>query len=265
MTLLNYPLPFIPERSEKPRSQGLTMVMDKGLSPAEAQNLCDVASHLIDFVKLGFGTSAITAGLEKKLEIYSKAGIRVYLGGTLFEAFMIRGLVDDYIKLAQKLQLKTVEISDGSVKMDHLKKCEYISKLAQHFTVISEVGSKDASIHLDNKTWISEMEAELKAGAFKVIAEARESGNVGIFDASGKAESDLIDEIVQQIPVESIIWETPLKTQQVWFIKKFGANVNLGNIASNEVIALETLRLGLRGDTFFSYLPEDMQKLKPSN
>lgn len=263
MSLLNYPLPFIPERSAKPRNSGLTMVMDKGLSPTEAQNLCDAAAHLVDYVKLGFGTSAITANLEKKLAVYHNAGIKVYLGGTLFEAFMIRGLVDDYIKLAKKLNLETVEISDGSVKMDHVKKCEYIHQLAQHFTVISEVGSKDASIHLDNKTWIMEMEAELKAGAFKVIAEARESGNVGIFDASGKAETDLIDEIVQQVPVESIIWETPLKTQQVWFIKKFGANVNLGNIASNEVIALETLRLGLRGDTFFSFLPEELQKFKP--
>lgn len=263
MAFLNYPLPFLPERNEKPRSSGLTMVMDKGLSPTEAQNLCDAAGHLVDFIKLGFGTSAITAHLEEKIAIYHKAGIRVYLGGTLFEAFLIRGLQDDYIKLAQRLNLQTVEISDGSMKMAHTEKCALIGKLAEYFTVISEVGSKDASVHLDNKTWIAEMENELKAGAYKVIAEARESGNVGIFDASGKAETDLIDEIVQQIPVDSIIWETPLKAQQVWFIKKFGANVNLGNIASNEVIALETLRLGLRGDTFFSFLPAEFQHLKP--
>ena len=238
------------------------MVMDKGLSANEAENMLSSASHLIDFVKLGFGTSAITNGLENKLEIYRKAGIHVYLGGTLFEAFVIRGMFEDYIKLADKLKLDTVEVSDGSMRMDHGQKCDYILELSKNFTVISEVGSKDASVHLDNKVWIGEMQAELNAGAFKVIAEARESGTVGIFDAAGKAETDLIDEIINHVSVDSIIWETPLKTQQVWFINKFGANVNLGNIASNEIIALETLRLGLRGDTFFRFLPDDLKKLK---
>jgi phosphosulfolactate synthase len=262
MSLLNYHLPHIPERTVKPRQTGLSMVMDKGLSPLEAKNLCEAAAHLVDFVKLGFGTSAITAGLEEKLDIYRKAGISVYVGGTLFEAFIVRGMFKEYVELVKQLKLQTVEVSDGSMKIDHNQKCEYIQRLSQEFQVISEVGSKDASIHLNNKTWIKSMEAELKAGAFKVIAEARESGTVGIFDAQGKAEGDLIDEIVQQVPVESIIWETPLKTQQIWFIKKFGANVNLGNIASNEVIALETLRLGLRGDTFFTFLPAELQHYK---
>jgi phosphosulfolactate synthase len=260
--MTNYSLPHLPDRSEKPRKSGLTMVMDKGLSANEAENMLSSASHLIDFVKLGFGTSAITNGLEKKLEIYRKAGIHVYLGGTLFEAFVIRGMFEDYIKLADKLKLDTVEVSDGSMRMDHGQKCDYILELSKNFTVISEVGSKDASVHLDNKVWIGEMQAELNAGAFKVIAEARESGTVGIFDAAGKAETDLIDEIINHVSVDSIIWETPLKTQQVWFINKFGANVNLGNIASNEIIALETLRLGLRGDTFFRFLPDDLKKLK---
>jgi phosphosulfolactate synthase len=260
--MTNYSLPHLPDRSEKPRKSGLTMVMDKGLSANEAENMLSSASHLIDFVKLGFGTSAITNGLEKKLEIYREAGIHVYLGGTLFEAFVIRGMFKDYIKLADKLKLDTVEVSDGSMRMDHGQKCDYILELSKNFTVISEVGSKDASVHLDNKVWIGEMQAELSAGAFKVIAEARESGTVGIFDAAGKAETDLIDEIINHVPVDSIIWETPLKTQQVWFINKFSANVNLGNIASNEIIALETLRLGLRGDTFFRFLPDDLKKLK---
>jgi phosphosulfolactate synthase len=260
--MMNYKLSHLPERSGKPRKTGLTMVMDKGLSPAEAENLAEVAVHLIDFVKLGFGTSAITNGLEKKIEIYHSAGLRVYLGGTLFEAFLIRGMFDDYVRLVERLKLDTIEVSDGSMRMDHGMKCEYIQKLSKDFTVISEVGSKDASVHLDNKVWIGEMQAEIKAGAFKVIAEARESGTVGIFDASGKAESTLIDEITSHVDTSNIIWETPLKTQQAWFIKKFGANVNLGNIASSEVIALETLRLGLRGDTFFDFLPEEFKKLK---
>jgi phosphosulfolactate synthase len=260
--MTNYSLPHLPDRSEKPRKSGLTMVMDKGLSANEAENMLSSSSHLIDFVKLGFGTSAITGGLEKKLDVYRSAGIHVYLGGTLFEAFVIRGMFEDYIKLADKLKLDTVEVSDGSMRMDHGQKCDYILELSKNFTVISEVGSKDASVHLDNKVWIGEMQAELNAGAFKVIAEARESGTVGIFDAAGKAETDLIDEIINHVPVDSIIWETPLKTQQVWFINKFGANVNLGNIASNEIIALETLRLGLRGDTFFRFLPDELKKLK---
>jgi phosphosulfolactate synthase len=262
MAFLNYPLPFLPERSEKPRQTGLNMIMDKGLSPLEAKNLCDSASHLVDFVKLGFGTSAITKGLEEKISIYRSEGIQVYLGGTLFEAFLIRNMVEDYIRLVKRLGLETVEVSDGSMKIPHKDKCGYIRKLSADFRVISEVGSKDASVHLDTNTWIDSMMSELEAGAFKVIAEARESGNVGIFDASGKAETSLIDQITAKIPAEQIIWETPLKAQQVWFIKKFGSNVNLGNIASNEVIALETLRLGLRGDTFFSFLPSELQQYK---
>ncbi len=258
--MLNYTLPFLPERSGKPRKTGLTMVMDKGLSVAEAANMADVAAHLVDFVKLGFGTSAITNRLEEKVKIYRDAGIRVYLGGTLFEAFLIRGMTDEYRKLVDKLGLDTVEISDGSMALPHEEKCKLIRLFSPDFTTISEVGSKDAAVHLDNSVWIAQMKAELEAGAFKVIAEARESGNVGIYNNSGKAETDLIDQIAQAVPVESIIWETPLKAQQTWFIKKFGTNVNLGNIASGEVIATETLRLGLRGDTFFDFLPEHLRQ-----
>jgi phosphosulfolactate synthase len=257
--MLNYNLPHIPKRSAKPRKDGLTMVMDKGLSTGEATNLADVASHLIDFIKLGFGTSAVSRGLEEKIKVYHDAGIRVYLGGTLFEAFLIRGLQEDYLRLTERLNLDTIEVSDGSMSLPHDKKCEIIRKLSGVCTVISEVGSKDANVHLEHSAWISQMQDELSAGAFRVIAEARESGTVGIFNASGKTETDLIDEIIKVVPQDSIIWETPLKPQQVWFIKKFGANVNLGNIPSNEVIATETLRLGLRGDTFMEFLPETLK------
>lgn len=258
--MINYPLPLLPERPEKPRSSGITMVMDKGLSLAEAENLISVSGHLIDFVKLGFGTSIITGGLEQKIKLYHDSGINVYFGGTLFEAFVIRNAFDQYVDVLKKYNMNIVEISDGSMEMSLNDKCAYISRLAKDYTVISEVGSKNASVHIPTADWVRLMHAELDAGSWKVIAEARESGNVGIYDASGKANNDMIEEISTSIDANKIIWEAPIKTQQVWFIKHFGPNVNLGNIASNEVIALETLRLGLRGDTFLDFLPKELIK-----
>jgi phosphosulfolactate synthase len=257
---MNFHIPLLPFRLEKPRDNGITMVMDKGLSLPEAENLVSSSGHLIDFVKLGFGTSLITGNLVKKIEFYHSANIKVYLGGTLFEAFVIRKAFDKYRKLLDTLKLTTVEISDGSMVMSTEDKCGYISQLAKDFLVISEVGSKDASVHIETADWVKLMKAELEAGSWKVIAEARESGNVGIYDAGGKANTSMISEISSHIDPNLIIWEAPIKTQQVWFIKQFGSNVNLGNIASNEVIALETLRLGLRGDTFMDFLPEEFKQ-----
>jgi phosphosulfolactate synthase len=186
----------------------------------------------------------------------------VYLGGTLFEAFVIRNSFDAYRKLLDKLKLTTVEISDGSMVMPSEEKCKYIDELSKDYLVISEVGSKNASVHIETADWVKLMKAELEAGSWKVIAEARESGNVGIYDSNGKANTSMISEISTHIDPNLIIWEAPIKTQQVWFIKQFGSNVNLGNIAGNEVIALETLRLGLRGDTFMDFLPTAMTNNK---
>lgn len=255
---MNFKLPYLPERPQKPRAKGITMVMDKGLSLAEAENLISSSGHLIDFIKLGFGTSMITGNLEKKIEFYTSSNIKVFLGGTLFEAFIIRKAFNDYLKLLERLKLNTIEISDGSMEMSNEEKCGYIERLSKDFLVISEVGSKDANIHIETKDWVKLMKTELEAGSWKVIAEARESGNVGIYDSAGKANTDMISEISASIDPNLIIWEAPIKTQQVWFIKHFGSNVNLGNIASNEVIALETLRLGLRGDTFLDFLPKEL-------
>ena len=257
---MTFTIPFLPQRPEKTRESGITMVMDKGLSLAEAENLISSSGHLIDFVKLGFGTSLITGNLAQKIECYKNANIKVYLGGTLFEAFVIRNAFDQYVKLLDTLKINTLEISDGSMSMTMDDKCNYIHQLSKNFLVISEVGSKDASIHIDTADWVKLMKAELNAGSWKVIAEARESGNVGIYDSSGKANTSMISEISAHIEPNHIIWEAPIKTQQVWFIKQFGSNVNLGNIASNEVIALETLRLGLRGDTFHDFLPENLKQ-----
>jgi phosphosulfolactate synthase len=257
---MNFFLPNIPERTVSPRSNGMTMMMDKGLSLREAEDFLSSSAEYCDFVKLGFGSSMITKNLEQKIALYHEGGMRVYLGGTLFEAFIARDMFDDYRKLLQKYKLQNVEVSDGSIFISHKKKCEYISKLAQDFTVLSEVGSKEEGILISPARWVKMMSAELKAGSWKVIAEARESGNVGIYRPNGSAHSMLVSKILAKISADDILWEAPQKSQQVWFIKLIGHNVNLGNIAPNDLIALETLRLGLRGDTFFDYLPQDVSE-----
>ncbi|HQW06653.1 MAG TPA: phosphosulfolactate synthase [Flavobacteriales bacterium] len=260
---MNYSLSHIPSRTTKPREDGVTMVMDKGLSIRQAEDLIGSAGQLIDILKLGFGTSFLTPNLKEKIALYQKAGMKVYLGGTLFEAFVARGKFKDYRKLVDSLGLDTVEVSDGSINIPTKEKCKYISDLAKHFTVMSEVGSKESGILISPAKWVSMMRTELDAGSWKVIAEARESGTVGIYRPSGHAHTALVNKILAKIPAEQILWEAPQKSQQVWFIKQVGANVNLGNIAPDEVIPLETLRLGLRGDTFFQYLPDALaEKLR---
>jgi phosphosulfolactate synthase len=253
---MNFNLPFIPTRTMKPRTDGLTMVMDKGLSIEEVKNFISVAEPYIDIVKLGFGTSMVTPNLKEKLKVYADNNIPVYLGGTLFEAFLIRNCFDEYLAMVQDFGLKHVEVSDGSIIIPHSEKCGYIEKLAKHVTVLSEVGSKDAAHIMPPYKWIELMKAELEAGSNYVIAEAREAGNVGIYRSSGEVREGLVQEILTQIPKERIIWEAPQKAQQVYFLELCGCNVNLGNIAPNELIPLEATRIGLRGDTFDFYLEE---------
>jgi phosphosulfolactate synthase len=251
---MNFSLSHIPKRSAKPRESGLTMVMDKGLGVREAEDFVESSSPFVDLVKLGFGSSLITPNLEKKISVYREAGIPVYLGGTLLEAFLIRNQFDDYRKLLDKLKLSHAEVSDGSISMSHEKKCSIIKALSKQVTVITEVGSKEEGIIIHPNKWIEMIEREVKAGAWKVIAEARESGTVGIYRPSGKAHVVLINKILAKVPAEKIIWETPNKSGQAYFISLIGANVNLGNISPNEVIAVESLRLGLRSDTFFQHV-----------
>jgi len=251
---MNFKLSQLPERTSKPRSNGLTMVMDKGLGLRETEDFIQGQGPFTDIVKLGFGSSLITPHLKEKLAIYKSAGIPVYFGGTLLEAFVIRKELDNYLRLLDDLKLEFAEVSDGSIIMDHDHKCDIIDQLSKHVTVISEVGSKEEGIIIRPARWIEMMQKELQAGAWKVIAEARESGTVGIYRPNGKAHSMLINKIVSKVPADKIIWEAPIKSQQVYMIKQFGANVNLGNIAPGEVIALESLRLGLRSDTFFQFL-----------
>lgn len=251
---MNYNLPQMPERTSKPRTHGLTMVMDKGLSLGETENFISVAAPYVDIVKLGFGTSMVTPNLEKKLALYAEHHIPVYFGGTLFEAFLIRNKFDEYLDMIKNYGLNHVEVSDGSITIPHSEKCGYIEKLAKHVNVFSEVGSKDATHIIPPYKWIELMKAELEAGSQYVIAEAREAGNVGIYRSSGEVREGLVQEILTQIPKERIIWEAPQKAQQVYFLELCGCNVNLGNIAPNEIIPLEATRIGLRGDTFMFYL-----------
>ena len=248
---MNFLLDNIPQRTSKPRGSGLTMIMDKGLSTRQAEDMLDVSAPYIDIVKLGFGSSYVTPNLEKKIEVYRSANIPVYFGGTLLEAFIVRKKFDDYIRLLEKYKLTHAEVSDGSIQLDHGKKLEFIRKLSKHCTVITEVGSKEEGIIIHPSKWIDMIESEIQAGAWKVIAEARERPN-------GKAHVVLINKILARVKAENIIWETPNKSGQVYFIKLIGADVNLGNISPTEVIALESLRIGLRSDTFFQFLDKKM-------
>jgi phosphosulfolactate synthase len=230
------------------------MFMDKGLSLEEAKLFVENAIPHVDMIKLGFGTAYVTPRLREKIEVYQNAGIPVYFGGTLFEAFLIRNQFNDYISLCKDYNIKYIEISDGSITIPHAEKCGYIEKISAFSTVLSEVGSKDAAHIIPPYKWIELMSAELSAGATYVIAEAREAGNVGIYRGSGEVREGLVQEILTQIPGEKILWEAPQKVQQLYFIELLGANVNLGNIAPSEIIALEAMRVGLRGDTFELFL-----------
>lgn len=254
---MNFNLTQIPERNKKPRDHGLTMVMDKGLSIPEAKNFLSVAHPHVDIVKLGFGTAFVTPDLREKIEVYQAYDIPVYFGGTLFEAFLIRDQFQDYINICKDYKITYTEVSDGSIDIPHAEKCGYIEKLTKVGIVLSEVGSKDAAHIIPPYKWIELMKAELEAGSTYVIAEAREAGNVGIYRGSGEVREGLVQEILTQIPEEKIIWEAPQKAQQLYFLELIGCNVNLGNIAPSEVIPLEAMRIGLRGDTFHLFLDKE--------
>lgn len=259
---MNYNLPHIPERPEKLRNHGLTMVMDKGLSVRQAEDLVESSGEYIDLIKLGFGTSLFAPKLKEKIDFYTNNNIKVYFGGTLFEAFLVRDMLDDYLKYIDKYGVSTLEVSDGSMYIHHDEKLKYINQLSQNYTVLSEVGSKQKGVTISPEDWVLHMKSELEAGSWKVIAEARESGTIGIYNADGSVYVDLINSIARNVKNENVIWEAPSGKQQGWFIKQYGSNVNLGNIAVTDVIPLETLRRGVRGDTFFDYLPAEYNDKK---
>jgi len=257
---MNFNLSQIPERNLKPRTYGITMVMDKELSINEVHNFMSIAHPHVDIVKLGFGTSFVTPNLREKIEAYRSYEVPVYFGGTLFEAFLVRNQFNDYIAICKDYGISYMEVSDGSIDIPHAEKCGYIEKLTKYGTILSEVGSKDAAHIIPPYKWIELMRAELEAGSSYVIAEARESGNVGIYRGTGEVREGLVQEILTQIPGERILWEAPQKAQQLYFLELLGCNVNLGNIAPTEVIPLEAMRIGLRGDTFHLYLNKETAK-----
>ncbi len=243
----------LPARSRKPRNTGVTLVLDKGIGLRQMEDLLASASEHMDLVKLGWGTAYVTQDLRDKIKLYHQAGVPVYLGGTFLELAILQGRFDDYREAATSLGLAHVELSTGVIELSVEEKTGYIQQLKKDFVVVSEVGSKSAQKVLPAYKWIECIQAELDAGAWKVICEGRESGTVGLFHTDGEVKSGVVDEIVSRIDPSHLIFEAPQKAQQVWFIQKFGAEVNLGNIATGDVIPLETLRLGLRADTMADF------------
>jgi len=263
-----FKLNHLPKRSVKPRQNGITLGLDKGYSVRQAEDFCEVASEYVDIIKLGWGTSYVTQKLKEKLEVYAQYGIPVYLGGTLFEAYVLRNQLDDYVKLLNNFDIKYVEVSNGTIWLSEKRKIDIIKDLSSDFTVLSEIGSKNPNEIIPPYKWVKMINNELEAGAQKIICEARESGTVGVFRPNGEVRSGLIEEITDQISSDLLIFEAPQKEQQVWFIRKFGCNVNLANINPAEVISVETLRLGLRSDTLFDFYNIDdnqIESLYPSN
>jgi phosphosulfolactate synthase len=239
----------LPERTVKPRDRGVTHILDRGLSVGDVDGLIEVAGDYVDLVKLGWGTAVVSGNLEAKLARYREHGVPVVLGGTLTELALVQDRLDPLLSWMSKLGLAHVEVSDGTITMGHDEKLELIERLARDFTVLSEVGSKDDTKIMAPYRWVEQITAELEAGAWKVITEARESGTSGIYRHDGEVRMGLIDEIVHQVPPGRLLFEAPRKDQQVWFIRRLGANVNLGNVSPDDALSLETMRLGLRADT----------------
>ncbi|MEX0772622.1 MAG: phosphosulfolactate synthase [Balneolales bacterium] len=250
---MKFELNGLPKRTKKKRESGITLVLDKGYSVRQTEDFLETSAEYTDIVKLGWGTSCVSPTLKEKLAVYRNANIPVYMGGTLFEAYLLRDQLDDYLKYLDHYNIGFVEVSNGCIRLSQKKKLDIIAELNKNFTVLSEVGSKDPNEIMAPYQWVEMIKSELKAGAWKVICEARESGTVGMFRPNGEIRSGLIDEITHETPSEDLLFEAPIKEQQVWFLKKFGTNVNLGNISPEDAITLETLRLGLRGDTLFDF------------
>jgi phosphosulfolactate synthase len=239
----------LPARSAKPRDTGITHVLDRGLSLDEVDGLIEVTGPSVDIVKLGWGTAVVSENLEAKVARYREHGIPVVFGGTLTELAIAQARLEQLLVLLRSLEISHIEVSDGTITLPHDGKLDLIRRLAEDFTVLSEVGSKDDTRIMAPYRWVEQIQSELEAGAWKVIAEARESGTSGIFRHDGEVRMGLIDEIVHAVPADQLIFEAPRKDQQVWFVRRFGVEVNLGNISPEDVLSLETIRLGLRSDT----------------
>ncbi|MFA4965592.1 MAG: phosphosulfolactate synthase [Thermoleophilia bacterium] len=243
----------LPERTSKPRESGLTHVLDKGYSLEQVRQFMEVAQPYVDIVKLGWGTAAITPNVKEKIALYQSYGVPVCFGGTFFEVCLRQNKLEEFLAVVRECGMSCVEISDGTVAMREEDKLAILRRLTKEFRVLSEVGSKDETVVIAPFKWVDSIKRELEAGAWKVITEGRESGTVGVYQPGGEVKEGLIDEIRSAIDPVRLLFEAPVKTQQTWFIKQFGANVNLGNIPPEEVISVETLRLGVRGDTLLHF------------
>ena len=243
----------LPERSSKPRESGITHVLDKGMGLAQIRDLFAICGGYVDIVKLGWGTAYVTPNLKQKVALYQELGIPVCFGGTLLEAAVLQNKLDEYVGVVREFGMECIEISDGTIKMEEADKLALIRRLAKEFRVLSEVGSKDETVVIAPFKWVDSIKRELDAGAWKVITEGRESGTVGVYQPGGEVKEGLIDEIKSAVDTDRLLFEAPIKEQQAWFIKQFGANVNLGNIPPEEVISVETLRVGVRGDTLLHF------------
>jgi phosphosulfolactate synthase len=243
----------LPERTTKPRESGLTHVLDKGLSLDQVRQFLDVSGDYVDIVKLGWGTAVVTPNVKEKIALYQSFGVPVCFGGTFFEICLRQGKFDEYLALVDECGMECVEISDGTIAMDEEDKLAIVRRLSGRYKVLSEVGSKDEAVVITPSRWIDSMKRELEAGAWKVITEGRESGTVGIYRPSGDVKDGLLEEIREAFDTSQILFEAPIKKQQAWFISQFGSNVNLGNIPPEEVISVETMRVGMRGDTLLAF------------
>ena len=243
----------LPERTTKPRESGLTHVLDKGLSLDQVRQFIEVSGDYVDIVKLGWGTAVVTPNVKEKIALYQSFGIPVCFGGTFFEVCLRQGKFEEYLALVDECGMECVEISDGTVAMEEEDKLAILRRLSKQYKVLSEVGSKDEAVVITPTRWVDSIKRELEAGAWKVITEGRESGTVGIYRPTGDVKDGLLEEIRTAFDTSQILFEAPIKKQQAWFIKEFGTNVNLGNIPPEEVISVETLRVGVRGDTLLTF------------
>lgn len=239
----------LPSRQSKPRTRGLTHVLDKGLSLAATIDHLDSTAALIDIVKIGWGIGYLDPRLYQRISVYREAGVIVSLGGTLLEIVAAQGRIEELRAWALECGVSALEVSNGLGALDATSKQELIRTLCKDFIIAAEVGSKDVATPVVAEEWRAEMEADLDAGARWVVAEGRESGTVGIYQGDGSVRDDLVDTLISRIPIDRIIFEAPHKAQQAWFVRAIGPEVNLGNIPPDEVLPLETLRLGLRADT----------------
>lgn len=239
----------VPRREPKPRHRGVTHVLDKGLPLAQAEGMVASAGDYIDVVKLGWGVAYVDASLAERVALYHSAGITVCLGGTLFEVAADQGHLDELQRWVADVGVDAIEVSNGLCALSRERKRDLVAALSRDHVVLAEAGAKDADEPVSAAAWGEEMHADLAAGARWVVAEGRESGTVGLYETDGLVRELLVEGLAASVELERIIFEAPRRAQQAWFVRRFGPHVNLGNVAPEDVLSVETLRLGLRADT----------------